>query len=408
MVTERPDLFAFTPDECAYLHEGQVRREALLSPYAARDDQAIYEYPREPDQDDALVRTAFRRDVDRVLNNAFYNRCMDKTQVFPFYKNDDLTRRSYHLQLVSSISRKLAQALRLNTALTEAIALAHDMGHTPFGHGGERFLSDLYHEHTHRYFNHNVHGARLLRKVATCNLSLQTYNGILCHCGEKAFDRYEPAPCDAFDQLDRMMERCYTVPGASQELRPSTLEGCVVRICDILAYLGKDRQDALKLHVLNSDTYAMTGEIAGATNAQIISRVTANIIKNSIGKPYLAMDTEVFDSLMRIKDDNSRTIYQSPQAHETLDEHIKPMMARLYERFREDVIAGNEDSLIFRHHINSWVMQFNEGYLEHNTPDDIVVDYLASMTDEYFIDLFNYLYPEEAVPEETLYHPYFH
>jgi dGTPase len=408
MQTERPDLFVFTADERAYLHDGQVQRDALLSPYATRDDQAIYEKPIEPDEDDALVRTAFRRDVDRVLNNAFYNRCMDKTQVFPFYKNDDLTRRSYHLQLVSSISRKLAQALRLNTALTEAIALAHDMGHTPFGHGGERFLSDLYHAHTGRYFNHNVHGARLLRKVATCNLSLQTYNGILCHCGEKAFERYEPAACGTFAQLDAMMERCYTVLGASQELRPSTLESCVVRICDILAYLGKDRQDALKLHVLDNDTYAMTDEVAGATNAQIISRVTANIIKNSIGKPYLAMDPEVFESLMRIKDDNSRTIYQSPQAHETLDEYIQPMMARLYERFREDVIDGNEDSYIFRHHINSWVMQFNEGYLEHNTPDDIVVDYLASMTDEYFIDLYNFLYPEDAIPEETLYHPYFH
>lgn len=408
MDAARSDLFAFTPDEREYLRTGQQQREALLSPYAAHDDQAVYERPVRPDADDALVRTAFRCDVDRVLNNAFYNRCMDKTQVFPFYKNDDLTRRSYHLQLVSSISRKLAQALRLNTALTEAIALSHDMGHTPFGHGGERFLSDIYHAHTGRYFNHNVHGARLLRKVATCNLSLQTYNGILCHCGEKAFERYEPAPCDTFARLDEMMEHCYTVPGASSSLHPSTLEGCVVRICDILAYLGKDRQDALKLHVLDADSYEMSNEVAGSTNAQIISRVTANIIKNSIGKPYLAMDGEVFESLMRIKEDNARRIYHSSQAHERLDEIVQPMMERLYDRFREDVVSGNEDSFIWRHHINSWVMQFNEGYVDDNTPDDIVVDYLASMTDEYFIELFNFLYPEEAVADKDLYHPYFH
>lgn len=408
MDAARSDLFAFTPDEREYLRAGQQQREALLSPYAAHDDQAVYERPVRPDADDALVRTAFRCDVDRVLNNAFYNRCMDKTQVFPFYKNDDLTRRSYHLQLVSGISRKLAQALRLNTALTEAIALSHDMGHTPFGHGGERFLSDIYHAHTGRYFNHNVHGARLLRKVATCNLSLQTYNGILCHCGEKAFERYEPAPCDTFARLDEMMEHCYTVPGASSSLHPSTLEGCVVRICDILAYLGKDRQDALKLHVLDADSYEMSNEVAGSTNAQIISRVTANIIKNSIGKPYLAMDGEVFESLMRIKEDNARRIYHSSQAHERLDEIVQPMMERLYDRFREDVVSGNEDSFIWRHHINSWVMQFNEGYVDDNTPDDIVVDYLASMTDEYFIELFNFLYPEEAVADKDLYHPYFH
>lgn len=408
MDAARSDLFAFTPDERDYLRAGQRQREALLSPYAARDEEAVYERPVRSDADDALVRTAFRRDVDRVLNNAFYNRCMDKTQVFPFYKNDDLTRRSYHLQLVSSISRKLAQALRLNTALTEAIALSHDMGHTPFGHGGERFLSDIYHAHTGRYFNHNVHGARLLRKVATCNLSLQAYNGILCHCGEKAFERYEPAPCNSFAQLDEMMERCYTTPGASSSLRPSTLEGCAVRICDILAYLGKDRQDALKLHVLDADSYETRNEVAGSTNAQIIARVTANIIKNSIDKPYLAMDSEVFESLMRIKEDNSQRIYHSPQAHERLDEIVQPMMERLYDRFREDVISGNEDSFIWRHHIHSWVMQFNEGYVDDNAPDDIVVDYLASMTDEYFIDLFNFLYPEEAVADKDLYHPYFH
>ena len=83
------------------------------------------------------------------------------------------------------------------------------------------------------------------------------------------------------------------------------------------------------------------------------------------------------------------------------------MMEQLYERFREDVKAGNEDSYIFRHHINSWVMQYNEGYVDRWSPDDIVVDYIASMTDDYFIDLFNHLYPDQAIPRSKLYHPYF-
>ena len=387
----------------------------MLSPYATKHSDAIYEHDAgrrgsaSADEvlDVELVRPAFVRDVDRVLNNAFYNRCMDKTQVFPFYQNDDLTRRSYHLQLVSRISRKVAQSLRLNVALTEAIALAHDMGHTPFGHGGERMLDELYRKHAGRCFNHNVHGVRLLRHVATCNLSLQTYNGILCHCGEKAFEKYEPFPCDTFEQLDAMMEHCYTVPGSSQDLRPSTLEGCVVRICDILAYLGKDRQDALKIHLLTPETYPTKGELVGENNAQIIQNATANIIKNSIGKPYLAMDPEVFESIQRIKDDNVATIYTSSAAHEQLDSNIQPMMEQLYERFRADVKAGDESSFIFRHHINSWVMQFNEGYVDRWSPDDIVVDYIASMTDDYFIDLFNFLYPDQAVHRSQLYHPYF-
>lgn len=408
---EHERYYAFTDEERAYLREGLAAQEALLSPYATRDSQAIYEHgngSRGPqDEDAALVRPPFVRDVDRVLNNAFYNRCMDKTQVFPFYQNDDLTRRSFHLQLVSRISRKVAAALRLNVALTEAIALAHDMGHTPFGHGGERMLNDLYRKHAGRCFNHNVHGVRLLRDVATCNLSLQTYNGILCHCGEKAFDRYLPEPCESFDALSQMMEHCYLTPGASQDLHPSTLEGCVVRICDILAYLGKDRQDALTIDVLTPETYRATGELAGEVNAEIIQNVTANIIKNSIGRDYLAMDGEVFESMVRIKDDNMANIYSSPQAHEQLEVNIRPMMEQLYERFREDVKAGDESSYIFRHHINSWVMQFNEGYVSRWSADDIVVDYIASMTDDYFIDLFNFLYPDQAVPRSQLYHPYF-
>lgn len=398
-------LFAFSEEECEYLKEGLKAEEALLSPFATRDDQAIYEHPVSNESQDILIRPNFTRDVDRILNNAFYNRCMDKTQVFPFYRNDDLTRRSFHLQLVSQNARKLGRALRLNTSLIEAVALGHDLGHTPFGHSGEYLLSDLYYEHTGRYFNHNVHSVRLLRTVARRNLSLQTLNGILCHCGEKAFECYKPAPCDSFQELDALMEECYSTPGRSQLLRPCTLEGCVVRICDILAYLGKDRQDALRLKVITEEEYEIESVLGGA-NGDFIGNTMANIIKNSIGRDCLAMDTEVFQAITMIKDLNSRTIYHSPQAHETFDRHIKGMMARLYERLREDVKAGREDSFIFRHHINAWMMKDDPDYA--NQPvDDIVVDYIASMTDEYLVNLFNYLYPDEAASEQDLYVPYF-
>ena len=396
-------LFEYTDEEAAYLREGYEMSQAQLSPYATRHEDAIFE---RPDADDDPLRPAFVRDVDRILNNAFYNRCMDKTQVFPFYQNDDLTRRSFHLQLVSQTSRKIAAALRLNVPLAEAIALGHDMGHTPFGHGGEYILNDLYREHAGRCFNHNVHSVRLLRTVAGRNLSLQALNGMLCHCGEKAFLEYRPEPCDSFDALDALMERCYMVPGASQDLRPSTLEGCVVRICDILAYLGKDRQDALSVGVLDDESYYVRDNILGATNWEFIRNASANIVKNSIGRDCLAMDEEVFDAIIAIKDMNNAQIYQSDAAHKTLDAHIRPMMERLYDRFLADLEAGDESSYIFRHHLNAWMMKGNAVYREEE-PNAIVVDYLASMTDEYFIDLFNKLYPEEAVPDEVLYVPHF-
>ncbi len=396
-------LFEFSPDEAAYLKDGYEAAQSLLSPYATRHEDAVFE---RPDDDSDPMRPAFVRDVDRILNNAFYNRCMDKTQVFPFYKNDDLTRRSFHLQLVSQTARKIAGALRLNVALAEAIALGHDMGHTPFGHGGEYILNNLYREHAGRCFNHNVHSVRLLRTVAGRNLSLQTLNGMLCHCGEKAFLEYRPEPCEDFDALEGMMERCYCVPGASQDLRPSTLEGCVVRICDILAYMGKDRQDALSIGVLDDQSYYIEDNILGRTNWEFIKNASANIVKNSLERDCLAMDQEVFDAIIAIKDLNNEQIYQSDAAHKTLDAHIRPMMARLYERFLRDVEAADESSYVFRHHVNAWMMKGNESYRAQDA-NAIVVDYIASMTDEYFIDLYNKLYPDDAVPAEKLYVPHF-
>lgn len=400
-------LFSFTKEEALYLSQGVAEAQAWLSPYATRDADAIYEFPESTNDQDELIRPAFTRDIDRILNNAFYNRCMDKTQVFPFYRNDDLTRRSFHLQLVSHISRKIAKALRLNVALTEAIALGHDMGHTPFGHGGEYMLSRLHKAHTGRVFNHNVHSVRLLRTLAGRNLSLQTLQGVIAHCGERAFARYEPASCTSFSELNDLIDLCETTPGASQTLRPSTLEGCVVRICDILAYLGKDRQDALTVGVLTPDTYPLQQSVIGATNREFIQNVSINLIKNSLGKPYLAMDQEVFESLVAAKSQNSQEIYHSPQAHARLDEMIEPMMIRIYEHLLEDIKKGNEDSPIFRHHIHAWMLRANEAYA-HELPANQVTDYIASMTDEYFIALYNYLFPEDAVDERDLYIQYFH
>jgi dGTPase len=405
-MTAPGNLFAFTEDQRAYLRETQQQDESRLSPFAMHHSEAIYRNPEPIDPETEFYRPAFTRDVDRILNNAFFNRCMDKTQVFPFYRNDDLTRRSFHLQLVSQTARKIGRALRLNCDLIEAIALGHDLGHTPFGHAGEHALSALYREHTGRYFNHNVHSVRLLQDVAKVNISLQTLNGILCHCGERAFKEYRPEPCSSFDELDTLMERCYTQRGASEILRPSTLEGCVVRICDMLAYLGKDRQDALTIGAISPEEYYLKENILGRTNSDIIRNASNNLIKNSIEKGYLAMDEEVFSALLAIKDENWQLIYQSKEAQGVLDRHIDAMMERLYGHLREEAFRGDETSYLFRHHVHSWVMQFNPGY-ESTDPDDLVCDYIASMTDAYFIALHNHLFPAEAVSEQEIYHPYF-
>lgn len=161
-----------------------------VNPYKFNDNN----YVRRDNQRDIpnLWRPTFIRDCDKILHLPFYNRYSDKTQVFSFYNNDDLSRRGLHVQLVSRIARNIGRVLGLNLDLIEAIALGHDIGHTPFGHAGERFLNELYNANTGRFFNHNVHSARALDKMFVRNMTLQTLDGILCHNGEFEKQEYRP------------------------------------------------------------------------------------------------------------------------------------------------------------------------------------------------------------------------
>ncbi len=235
---------AYTDEQTEKLKEIAEGTEGLYSPYACRNAQAVRRY-RSSRYDGEVLRSQFSVDADKIIHSPFFNRGSDKTQVFSFFKNDDITRRAAHVQLVSRIARTIGRALRLNLDLIEAIAIGHDIGHTPFGHKGEHFLNELYHAGTGRFFNHNVHSVRVLQILSGCNLTMQTADGILCHCGEKVNEKYEPAAAfKAYEDFNAVFEKCYTDQSVIGELHPSTLEGCVVRISDMIAYLGKDRQDA--------------------------------------------------------------------------------------------------------------------------------------------------------------------
>ena len=212
--------------------------------FAARGSLAIR---RNPDFDkESIWRPAYVRDVDKILHSPYYNRYTDKTQVFSFYKNDDITRRALHVQLVSRIARSIGAVLNLNLDLIEAIALGHDIGHTPFGHAGERYISEVYHAETGRYFNHNVHSVRVLDGIFPLNITLDTLDGIITHNGEFEMHEYRPSSMPSFERFDAMVESCYVDEKNIMHIVPSTLEGCVVRVSDIIAYLGKDRQDAIR------------------------------------------------------------------------------------------------------------------------------------------------------------------
>ena len=372
------------------------RAEHRENPYACRDESVIR---RNMDHDRAnLWRPAFVRDTEKIMNVPFYNRYSDKTQVFSLFKNDDISRRALHVQFVSRIARNLGRLLNLNTDLIEAMALGHDIGHTPFGHAGERKLSELYRAHTGRFFNHNVHSARLLDDICGLNLSLQTLDGIICHNGEMEMKEYRPKPYDSFDIFDEKKETCFTREGAVKKLIPATLEGCVVRVSDIIAYIGKDRQDAERLGLFETEP-EYTQRTIGRTNAEIINNMIVNIVEHSYGKDFLSMDPEYFAEFSRAKKENYKLIYGNERTERAFREEIGPMFEELYERLLKDAKSLDENTILYRHHIRyigtitRYSRVLKKDYRE-TPPDDMVVDFIAGMTDDYFIDLYEELFPE--------------
>lgn len=369
------------------------RRNDNLSAFGFNEENALR---RDNERDKATaIRTAFIRDTDKIIHCPYFNRYADKTQVFSFYKNDDITHRILHVQLVSRIARTIGKALCLNLDLIEAIALGHDIGHTPFGHEGENFLDELLFSHTGRHFSHNIQSVRVLDKIFPYNITLQTLNGIAAHDGEMELSEYHPKPLDSFAEFDMQIEACFADKKNVRKLVPATLEGCVMRISDIIAYLGKDRQDAERAHIISNAEFE-SGAI-GSYNAEIINNLIVNIVENSYKKPYIKMDEEHFAALKKAKADNYELIYKNDSVKSAMRETVQPMMARVYERLLSDLVNGNFDSQIFTHHI-SFVNKAHykrDIPYEKTEPNQLVTDYIASMTDDYFVDLYSHLFPND-------------
>ncbi len=354
----------------------------------------------------SVWRPTFAHDIDKIMHCPYYNRYTDKTQVFSLYKNDDITRRSLHVQLVSRIARTIGTTLKLNLDLIEAIALGHDLGHTPFGHAGEAYLNEIYLKNTGRYFYHNIHSARVLDGIFPYNISLQTLDGIVTHNGELECEEYVPVKRTTFAEFDEMIERCYVDPNFAMSIMPCTLEGAVVRLSDIIAYLGKDRQDAVRAKLIPEESMFINEDI-GSINAEIINNLVVNVIENSYGKPYIKLDTKHFKALRKSRIDNYQKIYNNVASVAKLDTTVKPMMTEIYGQLLDDLRAGHRASPIYRQHIDyvSGAYYKRDIPYEDSDPHQIVVDYIASMTDDYFIELHHYLFPES--PLRVVYKGYF-
>ncbi|MDY6852493.1 MAG: HD domain-containing protein, partial [Thermodesulfobacteriota bacterium] len=254
--------------------------EALrLSPRATLSRQAQRRFPDKTAGRDH--RQNFAIDADRILHSLAYTRYIDKTQVFYLVKNDHITHRVLHVQLVSRIARTIGRHLELNEDLIEAIALGHDLGHAPFGHDGEAYLSRLCRKHGIGHFLHAVQSVEFLesieRKGRGLNLSLQVLDGILAHDGEVDIPSLQPEKGLTFDDFDKRIQEKKQDPALT--ITPMTAEGCVVRLADTISYIGRDVEDAIRVGLVRrSDLPGECVRVLGDTNGKIVYNLVADLL----------------------------------------------------------------------------------------------------------------------------------
>lgn len=355
----------------------------ILCDYACLDEDAIYLKDNDFD-----FRTPFFRDIDRIIYTLAFIRYSDKTQVFSYKSNDHLTKRMIHVQYVSKIARTIGRELGLNEDLIEASALGHDLGHTPFGHVGEAILNEISLRVNEGYFNHNIHSVRILMNIENYgngkNITLQTLDAIMCHNGEFVNRKYVPLNKTS-EQFLEEYENCYKDKTALKSLRPMTLEGCVVRISDLIAYLGRDIEDAMRLNLVSFDDVPENiKKYLGRSNKEIVNNIINDIIKNSLGKNYIELSENIFKAILDLKKFNYENIYYKAYTNEE-KEKLKLMLNTLFKKYLKDIEENNVDSNINK----SYLKNMSDNYKNNNTKERIVLDYIAGMTDDYCLNEYN-------------------
>lgn len=369
------------------------REKRKLSRFAVLSSQAFRF--REDITEKTDHRLPFAIDTDRILYSRAYARYIDKTQVFSLVPNDHITHRALHVQFLSKISRTIGEILGLNTDLIEAISLGHDIGHPPFGHDGEEMLSQISQEFLGKSFYHNIHSMRVLESLEKggkgLNLTFQTIDGILCHNGEEDYIRTQP---DAKKGIEKINETILKIEKGETNYAPSTLEGCLVKICDTISYVGRDLEDAITLKLITRDDIPTNiVKFLGNSAGKIIFNLVTDIIQNSMNKPYITMSDEVANALFELKRFNKEKIYNNKKIKR---EHkkIQKMMKFLFEETVLDIKRKKKNSPVFR----DFILEMDKTYLEKNSPFQIAIDYIASMTDRYFIDIFKEKFVASSLP----------
>lgn len=364
------------------IKDNMLNHNNYLSEYACNDNKAIYLESISED-----LRTPFFRDIDRILYTLAFLRYSDKTQVFSYKDNDHITKRIMHIEYVSKIARTIGRALALNEDLIEAAGIGHDLGHTPFGHVGEAILNEISLNNNEGYFNHNIHSVRLLMFIEDHgkgkNVTLQTLDAIMCHNGEFVMGEYHPRKKTKEDFLEEY-NSSYKDKERIKKLIPMTLEGCVVRISDLIAYLGRDIEDAIRMNILTfKDIPKSITDVLGTSNREIVNTITLDIINNSLGHNYIKLSDKVYKAIKELKNFNYKNIYAKAYTEEELN-NIKLMIYTMFNKYMNDLKDNNIESSIIKSYLNN----MSDTY-KRNTNARIVIDYIAGMTDDYILKEYN-------------------
>ena len=321
----------------------QLEQEELsrLSPYAC---PATKTRGRMRPEEESSCRTAFQRDTDRITHSKAFRRLMHKTQVFLDPEGDHYRTRMTHTLEVTRIARTIARALRLNEDLTEAAGLGHDLGHTPFGHAGEKALSRV----MGSPFHHNEQSLRVVDYLENdgrgLNLTDEVRSGILCHTGDT------PA---------------------------TTLEGRIIKFADRIAYINHDIDDAIRAGIITADSIPREiSNLLGDTHSRRINTLVENLITCSMDSPELAMDSTVLRAMENLRDFMFENVYTNPVAKGE-EAKAQELLTRLYEYYvaHPEALPGDFQT-----------------QLDFEGMPRVVCDYIAGMTDKYAVYKYNEIF----------------
>ena len=363
-----------------------MRHGLNLSKYACKDLDA-YRFRKT----NADYRTDFFKDIDKILYSLSYTRYIDKTQVFSNIENDMISKRMTHVQMVSKIARTIGRALNLNEDLIEAASLGHDLGHVPFGHVGESILNEISLSYGEGIFAHNIQSVRTLTVLENyglgSNITVQVLDAILCHNGEMLEGKYYPINKTA-DEFLKEYNASYKDKNILKNAKPMTLEGCVVRISDIIGYIGKDIDDAIRIGKINEkDVPISIINTLGKTNSDIVNTIVTDIINNSYDKNYIKLSDNIFKALNELISFNYKNIYNKANSKEQIDNY-KTMFNYLFDLYVKQIDSNKKDEDIFKLFLDT----MNDDYNKNNSTARKVIDYIAGMTDEFFKHQYNKYY----------------